>query len=87
MNVAVGAEAVLQISVDQRYMTNKLGLDQLFATYGADPVNQTAYGVLYPTIPTQWINGIPYSGHTSTNAPATSTSVHSTDHLNIVLLL
>ena len=73
--ISIGKEAILELSIDSRYMPAHLGLKNLYQQYGLDTtnsswINNLGYNVAYSLLPNNWVNGIPYSGYTSTNANA-----------------
>ena len=76
-----------------RYFPTGLAISDVFKNYGVDTNNQTfidsnGMNIAYKMMPNVWVNGIPYSGHTLTNALAEQTSVHSTStSLRVTLLL
>lgn len=79
--ISIGKEAILELSIDSRYMPAYLGLKSLYQQYGLDTtnsswINNLGYNVAYTLLPNNWINGIPYSGYTSTNANAEQTCVY-----------
>jgi hypothetical protein len=79
--ISPGKEAILELIVDTRYLTSDLGLAALYHAYGVDTADQNyidngGYNIVYKTLPTQWINGLPYSCWTSTASLPEQTCVH-----------
>ena len=74
-------------------MNSDLGMGHIYSTYGIDYTNDTfvdnsGLNLVYTNLPSKWINGIPFSCHTSTLALAEQTCVHiSAERFRIVLLL
>lgn len=65
----------MELTIDARYMPSYLGLKNLYKKYGLDTKNVSwnnnlGYNIGYTLLPNNWINGIPYSGYTSTFANA-----------------
>jgi hypothetical protein len=74
-------------------MPSNLGLKSLYQQYGLDAtnsswINDLGYNIGYSLLPNNWINGMPYSGYTSTFANAEQTCVHqSSKTYKLALLL
>lgn len=71
--ISIEREAVLELSIDSRYMPSYLGLKDLYKQYGIDTknaswVNNAGFSIGYSYLPTDWVNGLPYTGITSTFA-------------------
>jgi hypothetical protein len=76
--ISIGREAVLELSIDSRYMPSYLGLKDLYKHYGIDRtnaswINNAGFSIGYSYLPTNWVNGLPYTGITSTFANAEQT--------------
>lgn len=87
MTVAPGFEAVLELSIDNRYLVQDLGMEALFANEGIDYNNQTRidnlnYNVKYDLLINAWRNGAPFTCYTSTGSLANQTTVHTGKGLN-----
>jgi hypothetical protein len=59
-------------------MPSYMGLKDLYRQFGIDTantswVNNAAFNIGYSYLPTTWVNGLPYSGYTSTHANAEQT--------------
>jgi len=73
-------------------MPSDLAMNSLFNLIGVDSsnissINYQNFNLAYPNLPNQWVNALPYSGYTSTSAPAEHTCIHATSVLRAVLLL
>lgn len=70
-----------------------LGITNTYLSYGVDSSNLTRIdylnnSIVYDQLPSKWINGIPYTCFTSTNAFAEHTCVYtSASKIKIALLL
>jgi hypothetical protein len=74
-------------------MPSYLGLKSLYQNYGIDTtntswINNAGFNIGYTYLPTNWVNGLPYTGYTSTHANAEQTCFYKdSNSFKVALLL
>ena len=81
VSVSTLTEAVLELSIDNRYMVKDLGIEDLFSDVGVDysdqhRIDNLNYNIQYDILGDNWINGAPYTCFTSTRSPPNQTTIH-----------